>query len=553
MVNGKNALESFKDHLISLKPKRTSITALKWSDELAYSASMFVKEMEGCSVYANQLWKDGHQDEHLRKIATFTEHKRFALYPEKIRWTDAQEFAWDVLLDERSDNHEIRDLLLNGLLYNQIGMACDCDSEFGEFCILEIGKDVEFTDHYKSLWGKDFSHEVWMPLLNVSQEIDNIGEWYDGPSKLWSRRRNLMAALPEYRLKGDPHCPSGNTEKFCGQTYDAQIDVQDLESSGFLNLDERLKGFAIDLVTEVNFVQAMSYEERADYIWNPLAIDELKNWPENVPTNEFFVWNEALANAAQHVAQIEGPCGTFGDANADGVEQVLSKYYAYSYKNLQIMKIESTELIREGFYPKDVYDRFMYDSLENSNKYIDKWDIPNNLHQFNFGPAGSNYMDAAWAFEYILSQTCYDKHMLEQTNNLQIGVGCSCSSQESKVTDNNVYLCYIVVARDVVAKKVVERIPENQAYLRGYESCRSKCPFFFGEDGLWTDVDDCYAGSAYDEPLNSTDIDDVVDGNRWCKACSELETKCVECDNKEGCLYCEQNFGEFDGHSWPAT
>jgi len=60
MVNGKNALESFKDHLTSLKPKRTSITALKWSDELAYSASMFVKEMEGCSVYANQLWKDGH-------------------------------------------------------------------------------------------------------------------------------------------------------------------------------------------------------------------------------------------------------------------------------------------------------------------------------------------------------------------------------------------------------------------------------------------------------------------------------------------------------------
>jgi len=84
----------------------------------------------------------------LKKVATFTEHKRFAIYPDKIRWTDAQEFAFNVFLDLRSDNHEIRDLLLNGITYNQIGMACDCDPFFGEFCILEIGSDVEFTDHY---------------------------------------------------------------------------------------------------------------------------------------------------------------------------------------------------------------------------------------------------------------------------------------------------------------------------------------------------------------------------------------------------------------------
>jgi len=72
-----------KDGLIE---RRTSIVPLQWSDALAYSASMFVKQMEGCSIYANQLWKDGHQDDHLRKVATFTEHKRFAIYPEKYRW-----------------------------------------------------------------------------------------------------------------------------------------------------------------------------------------------------------------------------------------------------------------------------------------------------------------------------------------------------------------------------------------------------------------------------------------------------------------------------------
>ena len=162
-------------------------------------------------------------------------------------------------------------------------------------------------------------------------------------------------------------------------------------------------------------------------------------------------------------------------------------------------------------------------------------------------------MDAAWALEHILSQSCYDKHMLSQTNNLQIGVGCSCSSKEEKVAQNPNYLCYILVARDVVAKKVVERIPENQAYLKGYEKCSTKCPYFFDHDGLWTDPDECYAGSGYDTPLQSTDKDDVVDYNRWCKACSELETKCTECNQEQGCITCEQQFGDFAGHWWPAT
>jgi hypothetical protein len=70
-----------------------------------------------------------------------------------------------------------------------------------------------------------------------------------------------------------------------------------------------------------------------------------------------------------------------------------------------------------------------------------------------------------------------------------MGIGCSCSSKESKIADNSNYLCYILVAREVTAKKVVERIPENQAYLKGFETCQSKCPFFFNHDGLWTDPD----------------------------------------------------------------
>jgi len=89
MQSGKNSLKRFEDSLDNLILKRKSITPLRWSDALAYSASMFVKQMEGCSIYANQRWKDGHEDDHLKKVASFTEHKRFAIYPDKIRWTDS--------------------------------------------------------------------------------------------------------------------------------------------------------------------------------------------------------------------------------------------------------------------------------------------------------------------------------------------------------------------------------------------------------------------------------------------------------------------------------
>jgi len=60
MLDGKNAIKRFNESLNTLITNRKSITPLKWSDALAYSASMFVKQMEGCSIYANQLWKDGH-------------------------------------------------------------------------------------------------------------------------------------------------------------------------------------------------------------------------------------------------------------------------------------------------------------------------------------------------------------------------------------------------------------------------------------------------------------------------------------------------------------
>jgi len=75
-----------------------------------------------------------------------------------------------------------------------------------------------------------------------------------------------------------------------------------MTAPGQFNLDERVKGFAIDLVTEINYVKGMDYDERADYMWNAYASDEVMTWDEEVSESEYFVWNEALAMAAQHVA-----------------------------------------------------------------------------------------------------------------------------------------------------------------------------------------------------------------------------------------------------------
>jgi hypothetical protein len=46
--------------------------------------------------------------------------------------------------------------------------------------------------------------------------------------------------------------------------------------------------------------------------------------------------NEALSNAARHVANVEGPCQTKGDINSKYVEDVL-KLYAYDWKNLEVV------------------------------------------------------------------------------------------------------------------------------------------------------------------------------------------------------------------------
>ncbi len=51
-------------------------------------------------------------------------------------------------------------------------------------------------------------------------------------------------------------------------------------------------------------------------------------------------WNEGLARAARHLVNDMGPCGTYGDANSDFLPDILKKYYAHDFSDLDYITLE---------------------------------------------------------------------------------------------------------------------------------------------------------------------------------------------------------------------
>ena len=69
----------------------------------------------------------------------------------------------------------------------------------------------------------------------------------------------------------------------------------------------------------------------------------MEHWNGN--TYQPFKWNEAIARAIRQVANSEGACGTRGDSHAEYVHDVLKKYYAYDFHNLDVMTVTSCNLV----------------------------------------------------------------------------------------------------------------------------------------------------------------------------------------------------------------
>ena len=170
-----------------------------------------------------------------------------------------------------------------------------------------------------------------------------------------------------------------------------------------------------------------------------------------------FRWNEGLARAARHLVNDMGPCGTYGDANSDFLPEILSKYYAHSYDNLDFIEVRMNAL---GYEP---YGDSEHKSLDASGDRV---------------------------VEYLLSQECIDKSIFKTTTQLEMGIACNCAGDkdESYFERNYDMVCYIAVADSVEVKHIIERIPGYNVLhiddIDGSTSCNVNCHQINGEGYL---------------------------------------------------------------------
>lgn len=77
-------------------------------------------------------------------IATFDDHRRYVMYPERIYWSGPKEGTFDAIVDDWHQNFNMRHDLLESS-FNQIGIVCSCHPTFQQMCIIELGLNVVAT------------------------------------------------------------------------------------------------------------------------------------------------------------------------------------------------------------------------------------------------------------------------------------------------------------------------------------------------------------------------------------------------------------------------
>lgn len=115
-------------------------------------------------------------------------------------------------------------------------------------------------------------------------------------------------------------------------------------------------------------------------------------------------------------------------------EEILTKYFSYSYSGLKYSIIEF--------------------------------------------PDPTDYLDAGWYFvEYILTMDHVDKSLFTQDESLYVGIACSCAQPTSFLSgppEKN-HVCIFAFAQDIRQKFVTEHVPLFAPFLQGAESCSSVC------------------------------------------------------------------------------
>lgn len=103
--------------------------ALKWSHELELSASLFLKDMEGCPSIYDQIDSPLGPRYYIDQIASYSQYHRIVMYPFTYQWRNEEEMVFDLIMDDYYMDHPNRKALFSGL-YTQMGIACSCHPTF---------------------------------------------------------------------------------------------------------------------------------------------------------------------------------------------------------------------------------------------------------------------------------------------------------------------------------------------------------------------------------------------------------------------------------------
>ena len=59
-----------------------------------------------------------------------------------MQWSNVTEMVFDLFLDEQSVGKEVYYNLMSDR-FDSIGLACNCHTEFGYFCVIELGRGIQ--------------------------------------------------------------------------------------------------------------------------------------------------------------------------------------------------------------------------------------------------------------------------------------------------------------------------------------------------------------------------------------------------------------------------
>ena len=133
----------------------------------------------------------------------FEDHVRVVYYPERFKWKHEKEAVFDWLVDDNHNNYRFRHYLLENH-FNQIGMACNCHINYGEFCVVELGLDVEpkIPEHEHPGIYNGYYAEVERTERYLREEVPPFSErlpeeWRDSKPNWWTASEADWAWLEE--------------------------------------------------------------------------------------------------------------------------------------------------------------------------------------------------------------------------------------------------------------------------------------------------------------------------------------------------------------------